>query len=164
MRLFNAIFKKSHIPDEDGGIRKRICRNAPKSIDCENIISFECVFSTVALADDISIEHGVYTLSAKLKDGAARGEYKMRSRNGEGEQFIIHKSYRFMRQLQEIVKAYDFAKYNGNECFVSGLPDMYGAKIHIVYASGESIYASDNQDNFLPFEAMQALIELFKRK
>jgi len=38
---------------------------------------------------------------------------------------------------------------------------MYGAKLDIQYASGESIYAYDNQDCFIPLEAMQELVELF---
>ena len=119
------------------------------------------MFSTVAMAEDISIEHGIYTLSARLKDGAVRGEYRMRTRLGEGEQFLFRASHRFMRNLQDTVRTYDFAKFNGEVYSVSGLPDMYGAKIHIVYASGESIYSSDNQSNFLPVEAITELVELF---
>ena len=38
---------------------------------------------------------------------------------------------------------------------------MYGEQIDIKYASGESIYAHDNQDGFLQMEAMVELIELF---
>ena len=38
---------------------------------------------------------------------------------------------------------------------------MYGEQIDIKYASGESIYAHDNQDGFLQTEAMVELIELF---
>ena len=163
MRLLKALFKKESTCIEDGGVQTCIDKNAPKSIVSENIISFYCEFSTVAIADDILIEHGIYTFSARLKDGAVRGEYKKRTRYGEGEQFLFRKSHSFMRKLQHIVKTYDLAKYNGIEYSVSGLPDMYGAKIHIVYASGESIYTSDNQSNFLPIEVMQALLEVFKR-
>lgn len=161
MRLLKAIFRKKHTREEDGGIQKRIHRDVPKTIVSEQIISFKCEFSTVAIADDIPIEHGVYTLCARLKDGAVRGEYKMRTRYGKCEQFIFHNSHRFMKDLQSIVSAHEFAKYNGIEYRVSGLPDMYGAKIHIVYASGESIYSSDNQSNFLPKEAMTELVKLF---
>lgn len=161
MRFLRMFFRKKHTCDEDGGVQKRIDRNAPKIIVSENIIAFDCVFSTVALADDIQIEHGIYTLSARLRDGAVRGEYKMRTRHDAGEQFLFRESHSFMKKLQHIVKTYDFAKYNGVEYSVSGLPDMYGARIHIGYASGESIYASDNQSNFLPIEAMTELVELF---
>ena len=163
MRLLKTLFRKKTTCDEDGGVQTRIDKNAPKSIVSENIISFYCEFSTVAIADDIPIEHGIYTFSARLKDGAVRGEYNMRTRYGEGKQFLFRKDHSFMQKLQRVVKTYDLAKYNGIEYSVSGLPDMYGAKIHIVYASGESIHTSDNQSNFLPIEVMQALLEVFKR-
>ena len=39
---------------------------------------------------------------------------------------------------------------------------MYGAKIDINYASGENIYAYNNQDEFVPFEAIGELVELFE--
>lgn len=38
---------------------------------------------------------------------------------------------------------------------------MYGAKLDIKYASGESIYAHDNQDCFISLDAMNELVELF---
>ena len=67
-----------------------------------------------------------------------------------------------MTNLQEIVSKYNFAQYNGYISKVSGLPDMYGAKIDIKYASGESIYAHDNQDWFIPFEAIEELVRIFE--
>lgn len=164
MWLFKMLFRKRQTDDIDGGVQKCIHRDMPKTVVSEQIISFKCEFSTVAIAEDILIEHGVYTLSAELKDGAVRGEYKMRTRSRNGEQFLFRDSHRFMRQLQSIVSAYDFARFNGEEYRVSGLPDMYGAKIHIVYASGERIDASDNQSNFLPIEAMAELVKLFLSK
>ena len=68
----------------------------------------------------------------------------------------------FMTSLQELVSKYNFAQYNGYISKVSGLPDMYGAKIDIAYASGESIFAHDNQDCFIPFEAIEGLVEIFE--
>ena len=38
---------------------------------------------------------------------------------------------------------------------------MYGAKIDIKYASGESIYAYDNQDCFISIDAINELVEIF---
>ena len=58
-------------------------------------------------------------------------------------------------------RIYEFAQHNGYSHKISGLPDMYGATLDIKYASGESIYAYDNQDCFIPFEAMKELVELF---
>ena len=56
---------------------------------------------------------------------------------------------------------YDLAKHNGDTHHVSGIPDMYGDYIDIKYASGESIYASDNQSGFLKAEAAMELLNLF---
>ena len=161
MRFLKMLFKKRNTTPPDGGINKRINRDAPKTIASENIIAFDCVFSTVAIADDIPVEHGIYTLSARLKDGAVRGEYKMLTRFAGGEEFRFRASHAFLRKVQRIVSTYNFAKFNGEEYYVSGLPDMYGAKVSIVYASGERIYASDNQSNFLPIEALIELVRLF---
>lgn len=161
IRILKTLLKKRPTVNEDGGVRKYIDRDASKHIVSKLIISFECVFSTVAIAEEIPIKHGIYTLSAKLKDGAVRGEYKLRTRDGGGEEFLFRNSHMFMRELQSIVTEYNFAAFNGEEYFVSGLPDMYGAKISIVYASGESIYANNNQDCFLPVDAMTDLVELF---
>ncbi|MBE6679113.1 MAG: hypothetical protein E7598_01175 [Ruminococcaceae bacterium] len=161
IRLLKSLFRKRRADTEDGGVRKRIWYDAPKKIVSEQIISFKCEFSTVTIVDDIPIEHGVYTLFARLKDGAVRGAYELRTRDGSGEQFDFRQSHRFLRSVQNVVSTYDIAKHNGMEYRVSGLPDMYGANISIVYASGERIYASDNQNNFLSVEAMAELVKLF---
>ena len=46
---------------------------------------------------------------------------------------------------------------------MAGIPNEYGAQLKVQYASGESIYANDNQDNFLTLEAMNELLKLFER-
>ena len=161
-KLLKRLFrKKENITDTDGGVRKHADTNAPKTIVSEQIVAFETSFSTVASAEDTEVPSGVYTLSARLVCGAVRGEYKMRTRYGEGERFTFRQSHVFLRKLQSVVKEHDFARYNGMYTHVSGLPDMYGAKISIVYASGERIDAYDNQDNFLPIQAMSTLIKIF---
>ena len=66
-----------------------------------------------------------------------------------------------MARLQEIVSAYDFAQYNGYYHSVSGLPDMYGETLDVVYASGERLHVYDNQSGFLPYEAIIELVMLF---
>ena len=67
----------------------------------------------------------------------------------------------FLAKLQEIAAAYNFAQHNGYYHKVSGLPDMYGERLDIIYASGEQICAYDNQSRFLPYEAAEELILLF---
>lgn len=68
----------------------------------------------------------------------------------------------FMNDLQKIVKNHNLVQHNGLSYRVSGLPDRFGAVLEVEYESGERIYASNNQDNYLSIAAMEALKELFR--
>ena len=65
--------------------------------------------------------------------------------------------------MQTLVAIYDLAQHNGHAYTVAGIPNEYGAQLNVQYASGESIYANDNQDNFLTPKAMNELLKLFER-
>jgi|GEM_PF-6424180 len=67
----------------------------------------------------------------------------------------------FMKKLQKIVKKYDFAQYNGIDRETHGLPDDFGVSFSVEYASGEKIYASDNQNVFMPLKLTEELAALF---
>ena len=67
----------------------------------------------------------------------------------------------FLEILQQIISDYDLAKHNGFHHSVSGLPDMYGHILDITYASGETIYVSDNQSGFLASFVSAELITRF---
>ena len=67
----------------------------------------------------------------------------------------------FFDALQQIVAKYDLAQYNGQYYTVSGLPPDHGAKLEILYDSGESIRCSNNQSCFIPLEAAEELVSLF---
>ena len=98
------------------------------------------------------------------EDGTVKAKIDWHDRSGNGDKAEFEADVSFMFKLQEIVSKYDLAKHNGYTHHVSGLPDMFGEQIDIKYASGESIYAHDNQDGFLPMDAMVELIELFSGK
>ena len=102
----------------------------------------------------------IYQLHAKLENGAVRGMYRVRD-TGETHSFRV--SQKFLGEVQILVASYSLAQYNGHDYTVAGLPDEYGAQLDVQYASRESIYAYDNQDNFLPLEAMNELLNLFER-
>lgn len=70
-----------------------------------------------------------YKLSAVLEDGAVKSKIKWRDRAGAGEEHNFTADTSFMTSLQELVSKYNFAQYNGYISKVSGLPDMYGAKL-----------------------------------
>ena len=144
----------------DGGATDNSDLNAPKSIESTQIISFDCRFSTMDIAEPGELGNHVYQLHAKWENGAVQGMYRVRD-TGETHSFRV--SQTFLDEVQILVARYSLAQYNGHNCTVAGLPDEYGAKLDVRYASRESIYASDNQDNFLSLEVMKELFNLFDR-
>ena len=150
--------------DIDGGV---VTRNSgddsPKVIESTEIISCDCELSFISafFDEENELTGKVYKLTAVLEDNIVKAKIYWRGRDGNGEISEFETDSSFMTKLQEIVSKYDLAKHNGYTHHVSGLPNMYGEQIDIKYASGESIYAHDNQDGFLQMEAMEELIDLF---
>ena len=149
--------------EEDGGVVQRVNTNAPKTIKSKQIIIFECKFSTLAFLDsDEEIGNRVYILEARLENGFVNGRYCHRSRFENNVDVIFKAEQSFMECLQRIIEEHNLAKNNGVCYKVQGLPDMYGAKLMVDYASGERIYTSNNQDNFLSVSAIKAMLRLFR--
>ena len=150
--------------DIDGGVKTyNSGENSPKIIESSEIVSFECEFSLIAavLEEESELSGRIYTLDAKQDNGTVKCKIDWYGREDSSVPREFSADISFMKNLQAIVEKYDFAQYNGYESVVSGLPHMYGAKLDIKYASEESIYAYDNQDCFIPFDAMNELVELF---
>ena len=158
-----SIFEKMDMIDEDGKLIKTVNVNAPKFIKSTQIVRFECEFSTLAFLDlDADIGNRVYILKAWLENEFVNCTYRHRSRYENNVDVIFRAEQSFMERLQRITREHNLAKNNGVCVEVKGLPDMYGAKLRVDYASGERIYASDNQDNFLSVSAMKAMLRLFR--
>lgn len=157
---------KPHSSDDiDGGVVTRNSgEDAPKIIDSDEIISFDCEFSFISTVfdEESELEGKVYKMSAALEDNTVKVKIDLRDRSRGGEISEFNTDISFMAKLQGIIAKYDLAKHNGYIHRVSGLPDMYGECIDIKYSSGEYIYAFDNQSGFISMEAMVELIELFK--
>ena len=150
--------------DIDGGVVTRNSgEDSPKVIESTDIISFNCELSFIATVfdEENELEGKVYKMSAALEDGTVKAKIDWHDRSGNGDKAEFEADVSFMSKLQEIVSKYNLAQHNGYSHRVSGLPDMYGDYIDIKYASGESIYASDNQSGFLKAEAAMELINLF---
>ena len=145
----------------DGGVVKRHWDDMPKVIESTEIVEFHCTISLLAAADTEEMGHRVYKLDAVLKDEEVQVKYDWYERQGKSDKAEYRADADFMVRLQEIVAYHDFAQHNGYSHTVSGLPDMYGERIDIVYASGECIYVHDNQSGFLGREAQKKLIALF---
>lgn len=144
----------------DGGATDNSDTNAPKSIESTQIISFDCRFSTMDVAEPGKLGNHIYLLQAKLENGGVKGMYQVRD---TGEEHSFRASQNFLGEVQTLVAIYDLAQHNGHDYTVAGLPDEYGAQLNVQYASCESIYAYDNQDNFLTLEVMNELLKLFER-
>ena len=145
----------------DGGVVKRYWSDAPKVIESSEIVEFHSEISLLAACETEGLEHRVYTLDAVSDNGKVRVKYDWYQRQGDSDKAEYTADADFLVHLQEIVAEYNFAQYNGYYHSVSGLPDMYGERLNILYASGERISVQDNQSGFLPPEAIKELILLF---
>ena len=153
-------FPRRNTDNIDGGVVTRNSgEDSPKVIESTDIISFNCELSFIAKENEL--EGKVYKMRAALEDGTVKAKIDWHDRSGNGDKAEFEADVSFMSKLQEIVSKYDLAQHNGYTHHVSGLPDMYGDHIDIKYASGESIYASDNQSGFLKAEAAMELLNLF---
>lgn len=158
-----SFFEKMDMIDADGGVVQRVNTNAPKIIESKQIIIFECKFSTLAFLDlDEEIGNRVYILEARLENEFVNGRYRHRSRFENNVDVTFKAEPSFIERLQRIIEEHNLAKNNGVCVKVNGLPDMYGAKLKVDYASGERIYTSNNQDNFLSVNVMKAMLRLFR--
>jgi rhodanese-related sulfurtransferase len=141
-----------------GGTSDYTDHDAPKKVDSREIVSFEFGITVMGDAPEDSILTARrYDFTAKLEDGAVTCT---RSWDGN-EPVTFTKDGEFLENLQKIVEKFDFAQYNGYESFTHGLPDDFGENFRIEYASGEKIYASDNQGLFMPIGSAEELAELF---
>ena len=150
--------------DIDGGVRINNNYDAPKKIESTEIKSFYCEFSNLTMMnEDTFLKNRVYQLEACLKDGIVQGSYKIYG-SGESQEEIFEAETDFLTDVQKIIEEHNLAENNGLSYMVSGLPEQFGAVLEVEYESGERIYASHNQDNFLSIEVMEALDLLFRKQ
>lgn len=164
MAVFTGCSKQSkeNTDDIDGGVINNTSYDAPKEIESTEIKYFYCEFSNLTMMnEDTFLENKVYELKVSLQEGTVQGSYQNYA-GGEGVEKTFEAEPEFMNALQKIVKDHNLVQHNGLSYRVSGLPDQFGAVLEVEYESGERIYASNNQDNYLSIAAMEALEELFR--
>lgn len=142
----------------DGGTRHYVDTDAPKTIESTQITSFACEFSTTDLMMNSSPIAGRYYTLYAAADG---GSYEARGGGDVYGKRTFEPDAAFWGALQQIVSQYDLAQHNGQFYTVAGLPPDHGAKLDILFDSGERICASNNQSSFIPLEAMEKLVNLF---
>ena len=130
--------------------------NAPKTVGSTDITCFDLEASMLQYSN-INAEQPFYTFHAEKGEGGVTA-----SCYGGTEPVTFTADRYFLAALQDIVARYDLAQYNGMYRETHGLPENFGSSLHIIYASGEKISASDNSIQFLPFELIRDLVRLFE--
>lgn len=162
LALWNFRQEMMHDAASGGVVTDNTDPTAPKYIESTEISNFSCYFSTRTQTDTRELGRCKYELKAVLKDEAVQVYYSQSSSQDEENKTISFQAdVSFMELLQTIVREHELAQHNGLDHHVSGLADDFGAHLIVNYTSGERIYAKNNQRNFLSFEAMCALKELF---
>lgn len=161
--LLANLCRRSAVDDAepDGGVITHYDGDVSKEIASTEIVAFSCELSLLSFDEPEAFCGNVYRLEASLQNGAVSGQWERYDRFGAQMSDTFQSDVSFMEQLYGIVSDYGFAQYNGYYHKVSGLPEMYGVRLDIRYASGESVNAYDNQDVFLPLDAVTELIALF---
>ena len=117
-------------------------RDLPKTIESDEIISFNLVFSNEDTVYDIPADEpwygGYYSFAVEQTD---EGVYEM-SLHGSGSSYIILDyegtvSEEYVKGLAELVKEQKLAEYNG--WWRTNTEDFHGWSVNIEYASGEKI-------------------------
>ena len=143
---------------EDGRRTDNSDPDAPKSIASKQIVTVDCRFSTVDLAEPGVLGNHIYRLTARLENGAVKGTYDVLD---TGESHAFRDDHSFLNRVRELVDRYDVAGLNGHSAEVQGLPGDYGADLEIRYGSRESISIHDNSENCLPTGFCEELAALF---
>lgn len=150
------------VPEEDGGHTSHTVKPETGVLQSERITDFDCIFSTVAMADESPLAGYVYKLRVKPEDGTMSGSYERMDRYGEYEKFAFIADDVFLAELHAILVRHDlYEKLNGIYESTSGLPEMYGMDLTVFWEGGESLTAYDNSENWMPLAAMEELNTLF---
>jgi len=151
---------------EKGGSTVKQDSNAKKEITSEDLVSFDCYFSTVSMVID-DVPAGQYDLKAELdgESGKVRGSYCFTENMGSFKTltFDFEADKTFMQSVQKIVKDSKIEAINGTYHKVEGIPPEFGYSLKAVYASEEKISCSDNQTCEFGNESVKAFYELFSK-
>jgi len=147
---------------EDGAVTIKKGEDEPKVIESSQIRVFSCEVSLLDVWEPGELGNHVYAFEAERQSEKVVCTYTwFDGENDDPEEISFETDAAFLDSLQNLADSYHLAEHNGFYHSVSGLPYKYGAVLHIEYESGETIYASDNQDNFLPLELVSDLRTLF---
>lgn len=126
--------------------------DAPKAIESKELAAFEY--------DGGVPGYEMCSFSLAHEDGAVRCRGW-----GEGTDGAFQLDFAApassLEALQVIIEGHNLARHNGIDVFVNGLPPGMGEMLRAEYASGEKIYAANNQFSFLGADEARAIFSFF---
>lgn len=134
-----------------GGVRDWTDSGAPKAITSKEINSFKCEFNY--------IYYCVFSITRQEDNVLCVGD--IYESNNNIFNFEATAPLETLDELQAIVEEHNFVALNGEARIVDGLPEHQGGKLLIEYASGEEIYAYNNQFSLLSDLQSAALFDFF---
>ncbi len=157
-------------PGMCGGTDATLDRNAPNIIMSEDMLRFDVTSALHTIVDDrpqksrrlnyVSAfaahagEHSFVFLSYaddKIEWRTRKNEWKLLEEN-------------IFPDLVKLVKECGFAHNNGFHSETHGLPENFGGRILIEYASGEKISTSNNQSPLFSLDTAEKIVALFTEK
>ena len=135
--------------------------NAPKQIESSEMIFFSAT-SCLNRENGEGLSY-ISAFAAPLSDGVflflQKGEGF--GRRGETESAWTAVKEDIFPSLVNLVRECDLAKDNGYHSTTHGLPQNFGGQVEILYAGGEKISYSDNQQPILSAKAGDKIASLF---
>ncbi|MGI6782999.1 MAG: hypothetical protein ACOX5A_02125 [Aminivibrio sp.] len=135
-----------------GSLRDWSNPDAPKAIESKVLVTFEYDGGTVG--------YEMCNFRLALEDGAVRCRGW-----GEGTDGAFQLDFAAptssLEALQAVIEEHNLVRHNGIDVFVNGLPPGMGEMLRAEYASGEKIYAANNQFSFLGADEALVIFSFF---
>ncbi len=147
-----------------GGTDATLDTKAPHEIDSNEIVYFSATSALGHFMDDNVRDH-LYRFSAfAAKSDAGTFLYLCaeNGRNREPASSIVTVKENVLPALAALVKECDLAEGNGYHSTTHGLPENFGGKVDILFASGERISFSDNQTPVVSYENALKIVKFMK--
>ena len=160
LMLFSLFACAAEEDVEDGGHFSNTDVNAPKKIESTQLTDIEC---DCFVEDSENEVFGRYCLNAQAEEGSVKGCFEFREMDSPlvSVGFPFETDASFMDRLDEILRRYDAAQYNGIYEEEIGIDPEHSFSFRAVYASGEEISCYDNAGPCFPMELMKELADLF---
>lgn len=161
-------------PAEGGGTYATLDKKAPKEIISKDIVFFSVTSRLPYYADengDFGNSEGdgpltyISAFAARGSDGTfvyleTERRYSLDGKRKSEWAYVMGD---VLSELSALVIEENLAENNGYNSFTGGLPENFGGKIEIKYASGESINTSDNHGPVISFNCGTKIVSVFDR-